>query len=430
MSLEEKCETYVEIIKLIRTLWQKCRMVHGDLSPYNLLYYKDKIVIIDVSQSVEDDHPFSLDFLKRDIRNINHAYKSQGVYTFSLKGAFDFVVDKTLSAADEEAALEKLKRQSLSKPETPEEEEAFMLTDIHRSLKDIPIDKLEEELLKLQNDPQSIYYAALTGISHILPKSEEPAEEEEDDEEEGSGEEEQLDQDEQFSESEDDPDKPIIEKAGKEVWRDKPIDSSEDDSQDDEYLNAEPSLKTPLYGAEKGGDKDGEEDESGDEEDEDDEEESGDGGKEGTKDGVVVEKDGEKVEKDKAEVLKNLENKVNNLGEKSAAKQKKVPVHTNQKLKPTEKMGKPLAQIIAEQEEAKLKGEIYQPDAPKQEAENPESENQTQGEESIKKGPNYDPFEGMTKAERKKKVKEEKREKRETKMPKKDKKKLVKKTKH
>jgi serine/threonine-protein kinase RIO1 len=38
--------------------------------------------LIDVSQSVGDDHPLAIEFLKRDLRNLNHYYRQQGVETF------------------------------------------------------------------------------------------------------------------------------------------------------------------------------------------------------------------------------------------------------------------------------------------------------------------------------------------------------------
>lgn len=57
---------YFDVLKIMRKMYQDCKMVHGDLSEYNLLYYKNLVYVIDVSQSVEHDHPMSLDFLRRD----------------------------------------------------------------------------------------------------------------------------------------------------------------------------------------------------------------------------------------------------------------------------------------------------------------------------------------------------------------------------
>jgi len=63
---EGMIRAYFEVLKLMRRMYQECKLVHGDLSEYNMLYYKETIYIIDVSQSVELDHPMALDFLRRD----------------------------------------------------------------------------------------------------------------------------------------------------------------------------------------------------------------------------------------------------------------------------------------------------------------------------------------------------------------------------
>lgn len=36
----------------MRILFQDCKLVHADLSEYNMLYFDDKVYIIDVSQAV------------------------------------------------------------------------------------------------------------------------------------------------------------------------------------------------------------------------------------------------------------------------------------------------------------------------------------------------------------------------------------------
>ena len=41
----------------MREMYQECKLIHADLSEYNLLYYTDLIYVIDVSQSIEHDHP-------------------------------------------------------------------------------------------------------------------------------------------------------------------------------------------------------------------------------------------------------------------------------------------------------------------------------------------------------------------------------------
>lgn len=61
---------YRECVEIMWKLYNKCKLVHADLSEYNMLYYDGSIVIIDVSQAVEHDHPMALEFLRKDCTNI------------------------------------------------------------------------------------------------------------------------------------------------------------------------------------------------------------------------------------------------------------------------------------------------------------------------------------------------------------------------
>lgn len=70
--------------------------MHADLSEYNMLYWQGKVYIIDVSQSVEHDHPHSLEFLRRDITNVNDFFKKKGVHIFPIKVVFKYIVSLTI----------------------------------------------------------------------------------------------------------------------------------------------------------------------------------------------------------------------------------------------------------------------------------------------------------------------------------------------
>lgn len=74
---------------MMRRMYHRCKLVHADLSEYNILYvilvfctssmfsgyfylfayfhsyHKNRMYFIDVSQSVEHDHPNSLQFLRK-----------------------------------------------------------------------------------------------------------------------------------------------------------------------------------------------------------------------------------------------------------------------------------------------------------------------------------------------------------------------------
>lgn len=84
-------DTYLQLLRYMRIMYQTCRLVHADLSEYNVLYHEGKPWVIDVSQSVEHDHPRSLEFLRMDIRNVTDFFRRKGVDTLSERSAFGFI---------------------------------------------------------------------------------------------------------------------------------------------------------------------------------------------------------------------------------------------------------------------------------------------------------------------------------------------------
>ena len=66
---------YRQCLHILRQLVQQCKLIHGDYSEYNLLYHHETIYVIDVSQSVELNHPMAMDLLKQDITNITDYFK-------------------------------------------------------------------------------------------------------------------------------------------------------------------------------------------------------------------------------------------------------------------------------------------------------------------------------------------------------------------
>lgn len=104
-----KCrQLYWDLCLTVRRLYHRCRLVHGDLSEYNLLYHRGRAFVIDVSQSVEHDHPHALEFLRKDIANVNDFFRKKGVNVLTVKELFDFVVDPRIDETTEESELQKL----------------------------------------------------------------------------------------------------------------------------------------------------------------------------------------------------------------------------------------------------------------------------------------------------------------------------------
>ncbi|KAI8627363.1 putative extragenic suppressor of the bimD6 mutation [Xylariaceae sp. FL1651] len=82
---------YIQLLGIMRRMYQVCKLVHADLSEYNILYHDKQLYIIDVSQSVEHDHPRSLEFLRMDIKNTGDFFRRQGVDTLADRIVFDFI---------------------------------------------------------------------------------------------------------------------------------------------------------------------------------------------------------------------------------------------------------------------------------------------------------------------------------------------------
>ena len=102
---------YLDLIKMVWTLYNECKLIHADLSEYNLLwvltlfirfcspsrYYKQTLYMIDVSQSVEQDHPHALEFLRKDCTNVIAFFRKylDPNTLLSIRELFEFVRTET-----------------------------------------------------------------------------------------------------------------------------------------------------------------------------------------------------------------------------------------------------------------------------------------------------------------------------------------------
>ncbi|GAU28179.1 hypothetical protein TSUD_313380 [Trifolium subterraneum] len=114
---------HILIIVAMRTLYQKCKLVHGDLSEYNILYYEGHLYIIDVSQAVDPDHPHALDFLREDIIHVSDFFKKNGVGVMTLRELFDFIVDASIADDAVDSYLEKVQQKILARGDVSVEDE-------------------------------------------------------------------------------------------------------------------------------------------------------------------------------------------------------------------------------------------------------------------------------------------------------------------
>ena len=90
---------------MTKAMYEKCGLVHADLSEYNILYQAGSCWFIDVSQSVEPFHPDALTFLHRDCVNITNFFSGKGVSVLSAVEMFSHVSGLPLSS-DADIALQ------------------------------------------------------------------------------------------------------------------------------------------------------------------------------------------------------------------------------------------------------------------------------------------------------------------------------------
>jgi RIO kinase 1 len=76
---------YIQLLTYLKRLYRKGRLVHADLSEYNIMIQRGRPVIFDVSQAVPLEHPMAAQFLKRDIENLYRYFKKLDINVLSVE---------------------------------------------------------------------------------------------------------------------------------------------------------------------------------------------------------------------------------------------------------------------------------------------------------------------------------------------------------
>ncbi|KAF9046586.1 RIO1 family-domain-containing protein [Panaeolus papilionaceus] len=191
LPAESLTSLYQELILMVRKMFHVCKLVHADLSEYNILYHEGHLWIIDVSQSVEHDHPSAFDFLKSDLKNVEEFFGRLGVRCLGLRRSFDFVIkekhsDQDIvsdedvlkvwleeeSTQDQETANEVTKesstKESTSQEQAAHEDSVFFHSFIPRTLNEVFDPERDVEKLKRGDD---LIYADTIGIVADKPKN-------------------------------------------------------------------------------------------------------------------------------------------------------------------------------------------------------------------------------------------------------------------
>jgi RIO kinase 2 len=77
-EIQKPKKIFNKILKQMKKIFQKAKLVHGDLGEFNIvLDEKGNILIIDWLQSISSEHPNAKSILERDIRNICNYFEKK-----------------------------------------------------------------------------------------------------------------------------------------------------------------------------------------------------------------------------------------------------------------------------------------------------------------------------------------------------------------
>jgi len=148
LSAAQLESAYSQCVATMLSLYQKCSLVHCDLSEYNLLWLKGELWLIDLAQGVDREHPNAFVFLQRDCKSVSDYFRSKGVSgVLSVRQLFEYLT-QNFDGAD---ALEKLASLraacvAANDPNPDANDSVWMQSFIPQSLSDLPDPELAHSL--------------------------------------------------------------------------------------------------------------------------------------------------------------------------------------------------------------------------------------------------------------------------------------------
>lgn len=133
-DINEIVHYYQQMLFYMRRMYQTCRLVHADLSEYNSIVHKDKLYIIDVSQSVEPEHPMALDFLRMDIKNVNDFFSRKNINVYPERLLFKYITENNYNLGLTDDSDELLGKYLEALPLKSELDESNLEDEVFRSL--------------------------------------------------------------------------------------------------------------------------------------------------------------------------------------------------------------------------------------------------------------------------------------------------------
>uniref|UniRef100_A0A8C2DP09 Serine/threonine-protein kinase RIO1 n=1 Tax=Cyprinus carpio TaxID=7962 RepID=A0A8C2DP09_CYPCA len=209
LSESKSRELYLQVIQNMRIMYNEAHLVHADLSEFNILYHNGDAYFIDVSQSVEHDHPHALEFLRKDCSNVNDFFQKHDVAVMTVRELFEFITDPSITSDNINEYLDKA--MEIASERTAEDrsnqdkvnDEVFKKAYIPRTLNEVT--HYERDVDTMLKKTEEILYQTVTGLRKDLSgvqmvpliledstkddsSSSEGEEEDEDDEEKSEGE--------------------------------------------------------------------------------------------------------------------------------------------------------------------------------------------------------------------------------------------------
>lgn len=84
-SLKDPQQVYRRLLTSVKKLYQKAKLVHADLSEYNVMIWRGKPILFDFSQAVPLKHPMADRFLHRDLENLFRYFRRLNVDVLSVE---------------------------------------------------------------------------------------------------------------------------------------------------------------------------------------------------------------------------------------------------------------------------------------------------------------------------------------------------------
>ena len=103
--IDDPPSVYGDLLRFLAIAWQKAKLVHGDFSPYNILWHDGRACVIDVGQAVVDSHPKAQEFLVRDVTRLVEWGQKNGL-DVDLAGAMYEVLNMDLSDVEQVELVE------------------------------------------------------------------------------------------------------------------------------------------------------------------------------------------------------------------------------------------------------------------------------------------------------------------------------------